>query len=327
MSTWLYDRILEVDIDRQPAFSNLATSNWFRALRFEVDLTHGFDLQDQFRSCRAFYKNSLKVSKKIPPLAPIFEPLFYSVIYCMSLETFSQHLSLTPWIQHTAIVDWYYAIYFSARAIFAALGRQVEEDHSKSANAYVSTVRKNLPYPFDMVAQRVTGEEYRVFLSAAPKTAPYNLYQRFEEERSVAQGMLFQYLNGSAKWYVRRTKDNILRKNPNISNFRTKVAREIRDKQLKSEIGFLHCAYRQRVKANYRDSIYLSYSSGDTGFLADFIDNISATAKFSSIVAVALIERRIGEKHIKSFVADLNENLTSGNYVPSESEKFWKVFK
>jgi len=89
----------------------------------------------------------------------------------------------------TAIVDWYYAIYFSARAIFSSLNIQVGEVHSQSANAYVSTIRDKLIYPFDMLAKHSSREEYNVHLSAAPNVNPYDLYRRFEDDREVAQVM------------------------------------------------------------------------------------------------------------------------------------------
>jgi len=76
LGTWLYDRILEVEEDRQPSFANLSISNWFNALRFEIISAHGLTLQDQLTRCRDFYNNKLGRARNLPPLAPIFESLF-----------------------------------------------------------------------------------------------------------------------------------------------------------------------------------------------------------------------------------------------------------
>ena len=54
IGTWLYDRILEVEEDRQPSFANLSISNWFNALRFEIYSAHGLPLHEQLTSCRDF---------------------------------------------------------------------------------------------------------------------------------------------------------------------------------------------------------------------------------------------------------------------------------
>ena len=323
-SPWFHERILETDTERHPYFSKNATTNWFKALRFEIESVHGITPQEQFNSLRDFYRNSLSKYKGNIQLGPIFEPLYFSILYSMSLDTFSLHLGLYPWICPTAIVDWYYAIYFSARSIFASLGNDVDEDNAKSANFYVSTIRTKLPYPFDMYAQKVDCSNYHPILSCAHNIVPYDKVRNFEESRSVAQGMLLQYLNGTTKWYASRTKDNILQNHSEFSNFRKKAARELLNKQLKDKIGFLHCAFRQRVKSNYRDAIYLTYGDDPTIHTKKFVGNLSFIAKFSSLISAALIERRIGHDCIRDFKADLRYYL-NGLHNSSESERYWEV--
>lgn len=326
MNRWLFEKISADDNSRKPSFSVRGIDNWFRALRFEIESAHGTTVQQQVESCRNFH-NQNKPQKTHPNLATsaLFEQLFFSVLYCMTVDRFSSELSTTPWVRPTAIVDWYYAVYFSIRAILPIFGHRISEDHSKTAKFVASTFRTHLPYPFDMFARRSTGEEYKTYVGG-DQPQHYDLNRSFSPTRSISQGMLAQYLGGTAEWYTIRTKNKILAdKKLKIENFRTKLAREKRDEQLISEIGFLHCAYRQRTKANYRDAIYLSYHYGEEIGLEAFISNLSVSAKFASINAIACAEHYIGRNDIRAFIDDLRVNLR-GIDTATPSEKYWAEF-
>lgn len=324
MSHWLYERIAENDEDRKPSLSVQATHNWFRALSFEIQSSHGKTNEELVTSCREFYKNVPRL-KTQPVLGDIFEPLFFSVVYSMTLERFSNSLNAVPWIRPTVVVDWYYAIYFSIRSMFPVFGHNVAEDHSKTARFVASTFRTNLPYPLDMVAHREDGEDYSIFVFEK-NPGFYDLNRTFMGFKPMAQGMLAQYLKGTADWYADRTKNKILEEQKNnFTNFRSKKAREIRDRRLTTDVGFLHCAFRQRVKANYRDAVYLSYNYGEEINLDSFTENLSTSAKFLSIMALAFVERKVGSAIVKSFVEDLDNNLRGVN-LALPSEKYWKAF-
>ena len=326
MKHWLYEQISNQDSDRKPGFSVRAITNWFRAIRLEIESVHGKTITEQVDSCRKFYKNN-KSSKTalIPSNSVSFEHLFFSVIYCMTVDRLGSELKKTPWIYPTVIVDWYYAVYFSIRSMLPIFGHKISEDHSKTARFVASTFRTHLPYPFDMLARRTNGEDYEVILNGI-KPQHYNL-NLILHDRTMAQGMLAQYLCGTAAWYAFRTKQNILtEKKLNISNFRSKHAKATRDSRLIPEIGFLHCAYRQRTKANYRDAIYLSYDYGEDIYLDTFIHILSDSAKFASIAAIACIEQNIGREAVKSFVEDLSVNIR-GIDTAKKSEKYWMEFQ
>jgi len=255
----------------------------------------------------------------------LFEHLFFSIVYSMTVNQFAVNLSATPWIRPTAIVDWYYAIYFSFRSMLPVFGHTISEDHSKTAKFVASTFRTHLPYPFDMFARRVKGEDYDVFLEGN-KSSYYSLNHILYKDKSVTQGMLAQYLRGTAAWNADKTKNAIQKdKKLNISNFRSKHAQSVRDSRLTTDIGFLHCAYRQRTKANYRDAIYLSYDYGEEINLDSFTRSLSVSARFASISAITCIEHYSGKQNIKSFVEDLNKNMR-GIKEAKSSEKYWIEF-
>jgi hypothetical protein len=129
-------------------------------------------------------------------------------------------------------------------------------------------------------------------------------------------------LAGTCKWYAERTKAQMLSKGE-VPNFRTKAARQKRDKRLLREVGFLHCAFRYRVKANYRDAIYLTYGEPPPAFFSQFIGHLAASARFAAIYALAFAERRVGAKPVKLFVRDLTDNLW-GMASAQPSELFWQ---
>lgn len=325
MNRWLFEKISADDGNRKPSFSVRGIDNWFRALRFEIESAHGKTVQQQIESCRNFHsRDRAKKASTNLSIGELFEQLFFSVIYCMTVDRLASELGKTPWVRPTAIVDWYYAVYFSTRSVMPIFGHKVPEEHSGTANFATRTFRTHLPYPFDMFARRREGEDYDTFIGGI-QPEHYDLNRSFLHTSSIAQGMLAQYLNGTAIWNVEKKKKKILQDNKTIKDFRSKAARQLRDKRLIPEIGFLHCAYRQRTKANYRDAIYLSYNYGEDITLDTFLYSLSVSAKFASINAIACVEHYIGRNDTKAFIEDLSVNLR-GVDIAKPSEKYWTDF-
>lgn len=67
--------------------------------------------------------------------------------------------------------------------------------------------------------------------------------------------MLLQYLLGTAGHYAERTKKQLSLQFP--GGFKSAAARAARDGRLEKALGLIHCAFRYRGKANYRDALYL----------------------------------------------------------------------
>ena len=91
-----------------------------------------------------------------------------------------------------------------------------------------------------------------------------------------ALGGLFSYLKGTAEFEREKMENRILNMNEfkalGVNNFRTKKARKYRDNKLsKITINFLTQSFRYRGKANYRDSIYLSYGEDNSKLLNNFL--------------------------------------------------------
>ena len=323
MTSWLYSHVLQEDESRQPAFSLQSAVGWIQALRHESEAEHGKHTSRQFLRCRDFFKNSLGPAKNPPALALIFEPLFSSITQSMTLERMSAPEVAAPWGRPAAVITWYYAVYAAVRAMLAALGQTVGESHSAAMKAYAASLGAKLPHPLNMHAIRTSGETYTSRLPSHPKAKPYDLSRSFPGTSAAARGMLLQYLSGTCKWYVWRTKAKILSENK-VRDFRTKSARELRDRRLQNDIAFLHCAFRYRGKANYRDAIYLAYGSTDLAAASHFVEDLAASARFISLVGLAFVERRVGAKATTAFIKDLKKNLR-GITLATPEEAFWDI--
>jgi hypothetical protein len=251
----------------------------------------------------------------------VFEPLFSSITNAMTLERTATVGNAVPWGRPTAVVTWYYAIYASIRAMLAALGQVVGDSHSAAMKAYAACLRAKLPHPLNMHGHRTEGEVYTIILPSHPRARPFDLIRSFPGTSAAARGMLLQYLSGTSKWYAERTKAQILRENK-FHSFRTRLVRDERDRRLQSDIAFLHCAFRYRGKANYRDAIYLTYGSSDLASATHFVGDLSACARFGSLVALAFVARRIGKAPTDAFVKDLRRNLR-GISLATPLETWW----
>ena len=203
--------------------------------------------------------------------------------------------------------------------MFASSAQSVNDNHTSAANIFATGIRQQLPHPLNMVAHRKKGSQaYEPRLPDFASAAPFDLQKPIAGSRSNAQGMLLQYLKGSAKFYVDHAKEDLP-----FKVFNTKVAKDALYKRLRDQVGFLHCAFRYRGKANYRDAIYLTYGSKIPHGSIAFLDNLCAVSRFVFVLASAYVQRRVGTKSTAEFSKDLSANLRGVANGP-QSLLFWK---
>jgi len=206
--------------------------------------------------------------------------------------------------------------------MLAALENFRGEKHAKAIASYNNLCDK-LPHPLNMTATRVRGEEYRVLLPNYAHAAKYDLTKSFIEDRGVAQGMVCSYLSGTADWRVKQVKEQIiLDSKGKINDFRTKANRDVRDSRLPGQINYLNCAYRYRGKANYRDSMFLSYGREHSWLNSQYISSLYVIAAFNFTCGLAFAEKRIGKKYVTAFVTDLSAHLR-GRDAGKGLEQLW----
>lgn len=319
---WLYEQVFGNADERKPHYAEQSALNWLRALRFETEREHGATVAEQMVAVRRAIRAETKMRGEPLAIGRILEPMVGGITNCMALLRLARLSPDVPWVRPSAAVIWYYALYGSVRAILATVGHAPAENHGAGMNAYVGVLRKRMPHPFDMLASHVRNEEYACTLPYAPFAVPFNINESFVASASLAQGMILQYLSGTADWYTERTKAK-LRERKKIVKFNTADARRERDRALEKTLGFMHVAFRYRGKANYRDHIYLTYGRRELSTANVYIEDLAVTARFLVLVALAFAEWHVGKDITSTFIADLHVNLRRGN-VATPEELFWR---
>lgn len=71
----------------------------------------------------------------------------------------------------------------------------------------------------------------------------------------------------------------------------------------------MHCAFRYRGKANYRDGIYLTYGQSSATETKAFLEDMAVVSKFMFISGLALAYRSPLNPEVVKFINDIDTNL------------------
>ena len=132
-------------------------------------------------------------------------------------------------------------------------------------------------------------------------------------DATQAFGACCSYLSGSADWWKWKSEQNLKSsrefKSLNVSDFRTKAARTLRDARLAGKpTAFLHQAFRYRGKANYREALFLGYGNDTETLLDGYIDDLAIVLRGFVAMAGAFVAKRIGQSLWDEFLDDLESN-------------------
>lgn len=329
----LYDRIVrgstlsEANGAPDPQFALPSTLNWMKALALMVQ---GKRLN--FESANNLYtqKNIGKgVNLTDAMQNTAMEQLFFSLHQLAALEAFKT-VSRKADISRTAIIAWYYGIYFAAGAMLAAKDGSNPDDHSSTAKAWDKHFAQPclvLP-PFNLRVSSLVEKTYTSEIDTLKNGLNFSV-NNLPTTMNDAYGACCSYLSGTAKWYKQRNEAEIREskdfKALGVDDFRKKVARELRDARLeKKSLCFIHQAFRYRGKANYREALFLGYDCNFAGYgvmnaenlLSDFPDNLSICLSGFLAMAGAFVSRRFGKELWNAFYDDI-ENHRSFTIGPS----------
>ena len=321
MPSWIYQDLIGDPEDSTPAFKLQSTLNWARALAFEISSEHGQDSAAWNASFRRGLSPTLAAPTNPRPLLESVEPLISSVSFSLSLQSIEDQSETAAWLRPAGVVAWYYALYGAVRSMLASVAQPSGDDHRKTMRTYLSSLAGRLPHPFNMRARWIRNEEYAGHLPSVTTTTHFDLSRAFEERRDCSQGMLLQYLKGTAKHYVDRVKEKLADDFPD--GFRTAAARAARDKRVEREVGLMHCAFRYRRKANYRDSLYLAYGQRNPTAAARFVRDLRTSAQAFSMLALAVLGRTSGPEALGNLREDLSSSLRDVASVAPQ-DRFWE---
>ncbi len=309
MSQWLLERLFEAKDQAVPRFAFQGTINWMRALAEIVN--EGSCGDDELKTIYSKVKRR-SVNRDADTL--VFENMHMAHHNLAALSSMNDDVEDKYDICRSAIISWYYAIYFSASAMVAASSGSEQKTHSATFKVWqADIVDKNLiPYPFNLSLSSLVSKEVDTQIDAYRDSNIYDL-NHCAQNTEQAHGAVVSYLKGTAsykKWEAEeRIKVSREFRDIGVDNFRKKIARELRDKILaKGQINFLIQAFRYRGKANYRDSIFLSYGANNEDTIESFIQDLF-DASFNFIRASSYYcSKRVARGDWELFVTDIEEN-------------------
>lgn len=309
MSQWLLDRLFEAKDQAEPRFAFQGTVNWMRALAEVVK--SGSTSDDELTAIYAGVQR--RPVNRIADTS-VFENMFMAHHNLASLHAMNDDIESPYDTCRSAIVAWYYATYFSASAMVAASSGSIQETHAATAKVWqADIVEKNLiPYPFNMYLSSLVHKTMEDEIKEHRKDNRYDLNDR-AEDAEMAHGALVSYLKGThgyKKWEAEeRIKTSREFKALGVDNFRTKLARELRDKLLdKGQVNYLVQAFRFRGKANYRDSIFLSYGPDQEDTISQFVEDLLNASRGFIRSAAYYSSKRVERGAWSEFINDIDEN-------------------
>lgn len=308
-SRWLYRRLKSEEPKMEPLFSFQGTAHWMRGLALLVE-------DSGFSSAELSLKYQ-RVRRRASPATEadtrVFEFIFMSFQNLSGLGAMCESGYPSDFVR-SAIVAWYYGLYYSASAMLAAADGSVQEEHRGTANAWDRQVVQNklIPYPFDIRVPTLVKKDYEAEIKRLRGSNPSALVHE-PMDRDQAFGACLSYLKGTAEYERGRAEERIKThknfKSLGVTDFRTKAARSVRDVYLRDKTtGFLHQAFRYRGKANYRDALYLGYGTEYTTSLERLLCDLRTVLSAFAKASAHFCARRVEKGTWDTFIQDLEAN-------------------
>ena len=289
-----------------PAFSLPSTINWMRGLALLVR-----DKKVDHEFSKSFYSSVAKRDASNREVNTTLEQLLFALHQCSALRALKSIPSKAD-VARVGIVTLYYGVYAAASAMVAAKDGSFQDNHTCTAGVWdrqISTANL-IACPFDYRVTTLVKNDAKIEVENLRSTERFNLNGQAPQSIDEAYGACHSYFSGSTTWLREKTEKDIMLskdfKNLNVSNFRTKKAREFRDQRLsKKTLCFLHQASRYRGKANYREALFLGYGKNTDAMLGSYIDDLSSVLDSFVCQAGIFCSRRLGKSIWKEFLGNL----------------------
>ncbi len=299
-------RLFENKDQPTPRFAFQSTVNWMAALAI-VCQTEQFS-----NNClKNNYQNVQRRKSNKKADTWVFENILMALHDIAALNEMSFNADNKVAIVRSAIISWYYAIYYSSSAMVAASSGSRQETHASTAKIWHSDiVNKGLAVnPFGLSLNTLVQKEVKNIVESLRDGKDLALVNMPRTENE-AWGAIYAYLSGTADFEKGKVEEHIKNSKEfrelSLENFRTKAARNLRDSKLKNGIvNFLIQSFRYRGKANYRDSIYLSYGENRTEIINTFIENLRIVATTYLRMTCHYVSKRVEKNSWSYFSEDL----------------------
>lgn len=303
---WLLNKLFTNGDQPKPRFAFQGTVNWMRGLAI---LTENHFSHEELRQ---FYQAVQRRGANEEADALAYESLVMSLHNVSAIDSMEEIENPYP-VVRSAIIAWYYATYYSAKAMLAASSGTDPQTHASAGKIWQSElVNAHLVMsPFDLSITDITPSHVREVIINLRGGNAHDLNTE-PTDRELALGAAFSYLKGTAEyeqWRIEeQVKDSAAYKQGGFNNFRSDAAKALRDAKLgPAHVNFLVQAFRYRGKANYRDAIYLSYGRDETDRLSQFVTDLGTVSAAFSLMAAHYIAKRVVRNDWELFVADITE--------------------
>lgn len=305
MSKWLLSNLFSVKDQAEPYFAFKGTVNWMRALSILVNEN---DFSDG--NLKSYYQNVQRrtINHKADMLA--YEKLLMALHNITALKMFTLMKPKYD-VVRSAVIAWYYSVYFTSQAMISASSGADPESHVKTAKVWYSDIiiKKLVIGPFGISLSSLVPQDVEVSISNMRDENKFNLNNE-PKNATEAWGCVYSYLKGTADYKQCEIEEGMRKsiefRQFNVNNFRTKIVRQLRDEKLRKEnINFLSQAFRYRGKANYRDSIYLSYGDDNTNRIDQLVVDLENVARKYLRMVCFYVGRRVERQSWNDFRNDL----------------------
>ena len=310
MGKWVLKRLFDVGNQATPRFAYQSTVNWMSALAMLCES----ELYSR-NKLKAFYQNVQRRKVNREADTWVYENILMALHNVAALDEMSKEGSDQNAIVRSAIIAWYYAVYYSSSAMVAAASGTKQETHAATIRVWQNDIVGNnwAIGPFGLSLNTLVKKEVENIIKSLRNGNDFQLVNNPQNERE-AWGAVYSYLSGTAGYEKWRMEEDIRDrgdlKKLGVKDFRTKKAKSLRDSKLeKGIVNFLTQAFRYRGKANYRDSIYLSYGEDRTESIKVLVENLNSVAATFLKCACFYSSKRVEKGGWDSFIVDLKQNL------------------
>lgn len=304
---WILNKLFTHGDQPKPRFAFQGTVNWMRGLAILV--SDGFSHQQLGQFYQAVQRRS--ANEGADSLA--YECLIMSMHNVSAMSSMAAADNPYP-VVRSAIVAWYYAVYYAAKAMLAASSGADPQTHAAASKVWQrEVVAAGLAQsPFNLSITDITPSNVRDEMA---RLRGANLHDLNTEPSDIetARGSIYSYLKGTADYEQWRLEEMVKESAPykqgGYTSFRSSAAKALRDARLQpAHVNFLVQAFRYRGKANYRDAIYLSYGRDDAGRLIKFLSDLEVVGGAFSLMAAHYMSKRVVRGDWTQFVTDIEEH-------------------
>ncbi|MFZ5637640.1 MAG: hypothetical protein ACOY82_13755 [Pseudomonadota bacterium] len=306
MQRWLLHRLFSED-QPSPHFAFYGTVNWMRSLRLLVADT-GFSAEDLGR----FYGHVERRPANRSADTLVFESIFLAFNHLAGLLAITEANSGYD-VCRPAISSWYNCVHASAAAMVAAFDGEHVDNSGQLAVSWQELINSHLILmPFSPATSTLVKADADSEIEALRQGNSFDLSQT-ASNASEALGGAISYLHGTVK-FEREHMEEVIKNSAaflelGMVDFRKKVARELRDSRLSTRpVNFISQATRYAGKANFRDSIFLSYGDDHESEIDRFLTDIGDVAEAFLTMASVYCSKRTEAGAWDAFVDDIEAN-------------------